>query len=183
MMDSITINIKGADNILAMLKALPRETVTKHYSPVKKALLKAGRVIQAEAKLNIKKIIAEPNLGGQAYESTGLLEKSVIVSRSRMNAGENGEKYIVRVKPGKRVKYAQTKANIRQRRAGKFYNLPSPAFYGAFLEYGTSKMRPHPWLRPAVHAKAETAINVAIEFLANEIEKIANKLGKGQNVS
>jgi len=181
-MAEMTIKITGADHVITMLKSMPSEVVSKRHSPVKKALLKAGRVIQSEAKKNVARIIAEPNIGPQ-YKSTGTLIKHIIVSRSRMNSGENGEKYIVRLKPGKRIKYAETRENVRRRRVGRFYNLDSPAFYGRLLEYGTSRMRAHPWLRPAVMSKGREAIKTAVDFLVIEIDRIAKRLAKGGNVS
>ena len=175
-MAKVEIKITGIDDVLASLKALPPEIVSKRGGPVRKALRKAAVVIQKEAKLNIRKIVAEANKDGRPSESTGALEKSVIVTRGKYLGGVKGEKYLVWLGSTRR-KYANTKANVRKGREGKEYDVELPNFYGRLLEYGTSKMRPHPWMKPAAIAKGQQAIDTATRELVNEINKIKKKLG------
>jgi len=44
-------------------------------------------------------------------------------------------------------------------------------FYGAFLEFGTSKMDPKPWLAPAIEAKKGEATRIVDQTLAAGIER------------
>lgn len=48
--------------------------------------------------------------------------------------------------------------------------VPRGAFYGRFLEYGTSKMAAKPFLRPAAEAKTEEAVSTMRDALADAIE-------------
>lgn len=48
--------------------------------------------------------------------------------------------------------------------------VPRSAFYGRFLEYGTSKMAAKPFLRPAAEAKTEEAVTVMRDALSEAIE-------------
>lgn len=43
-------------------------------------------------------------------------------------------------------------------------------YYGAFIEYGTSKMPARPWLRPALHAAAPRAIAAATDRVRRSFE-------------
>ena len=48
--------------------------------------------------------------------------------------------------------------------------VPRSAFYGRFLEYGTSKMAAKPFLRPAAEGKTEAAVTAMRDALAEAIE-------------
>lgn len=50
------------------------------------------------------------------------------------------------------------------------------AFYGAFLEYGTSKTPARPWLAPAVEAKRAEAQAAVEKTLAAGLDREAKKL-------
>lgn len=177
-MDRVDVEISGIDGVLDMLKNLPADVVSKRGGPVKKALRKAAVIIQKEAQNNIRKIVLEPNKDGKPSKSTGSLEKAVTVGRGKYLGGTLGERYMVWL-PREKKKYANTRENVRKRRAGKTYTVESPQFYGRFLEYGTSKMQKKPWLRPALMSKGDAAIAVARESLLAELEKITQKmLGK-----
>ena len=47
--------------------------------------------------------------------------------------------------------------------------VPRRAFYGRFLEYGTSKMAAKPFLRPAAEGKTEVAVGAMRDALAEAI--------------
>jgi HK97 gp10 family phage protein len=176
---SVQFNIEGMDNVLNLLQQLPAEVVSKRGGVVRKALRKGAVVIQKQAKINVGKIIAEPNLGGRDNVSTGLLQNSIVVTRGKYLGGIKGERYLVWLGSFKRT-YANTKHNVRKRRAGTEYNVENPNFYGRFLEYGTVKMRPHPWLRPAFAEKRIEAINVVQRDMVAQLDKLAKKYLKGR---
>jgi HK97 gp10 family phage protein len=177
-MNRVDVEISGINGVLDMLKSLPADVVSKRGGPVKKALRKAAIIIQKEARANIRKLVTEPNKDGKPSKSTGALEKAVTVGRGKYLGGNLGERYMVWL-PKVKKKYANTRDNVRKRRAGKTYMVESPQFYGRFLEYGTSKMQAKPWLRPAVISKGDMAIATARNELLKEIEKIVqNQLRK-----
>jgi len=174
----ITMNVQGLDGVLQTLQSLPPEIVSKRGGPVKLALAKAARVIRDQAKANVRAIVAEPNKDGRPTKSTGALEKSIIVTRGKMSSGVKGEKYLVRIPKGDTFRYANTRYNRRKKKVGKKYTVEAPTYYGRLLEYGTSKMRPHPWLRPAVAQKGEEAINVFTTDLNRRIDATIKKLAQ-----
>ena len=86
-----------------------------------------------------------------------------------------------------RTDYGHLRDNIRVRRAraktdGKivFTINTGNAFWGYFLEFGTVKMPPHPFMRPAFDATREAAVNVQIEELKTGIERVAKRVKKGR---
>lgn len=49
---------------------------------------------------------------------------------------------------------------------------PRNAFYWRFLENGTSKMAPQPFIRPAFDSKADEAADLALSKLSQAIDKV-----------
>lgn len=177
MANLVELKVTGLDGVLDLLKKLPPEVVSKRGGPVRAALRKGALVIKKEAQANVRKIVAEPNIGGRNDLSTGELEKAIRVNRGKVPPGFKGEKAIVWLGKVTR-KYANTKHNVRKQRVGQSYDLEPPQFYGRFLEYGTSRMRAHPWLRPAAETKAQEAVNAITKELVNRLNAIVKKLAR-----
>jgi HK97 gp10 family phage protein len=72
-------------------------------------------------------------------------------------------------------KYPNTAENRRKRRVGKRFRTDGPGFYGRFLEFGTSRMQAHPWLRPAFLAKYEQAIDAIGYGMVTAIDRITRQ--------
>lgn len=151
-----TVRMEGLDTVLRRLKALG-PAASKRGGPVRAAVRKGAMVIVKEAQTNVQAIIDAPNANGDD-ESTGLLKKSIQTFRAKAKAGEKGETYVVSVK--RRVKYPGT---------GK---VNTATMNGQRLEYGTSKRKPMPWMRPAFHAKKDEAVKVMIAETENGIAKL-----------
>lgn len=162
----VEMKVEGLNGVLETLRSLPPEIVSKRGGPVKLALAKAARVIQAQAKTNLKAAIA---MNGDV--STGLLEKNVVVTRGKDPVGTRGERYLVRVR---RKAYDGDKLGKRQK-AGKRVTTHKTA---ALLEYGSSHQPATPWLRPAVAKKGEEAINVFTTDLNRRIDATIKKLAQ-----
>jgi HK97 gp10 family phage protein len=156
-----TVRIEGLDTVLRRLKALG-PAASKRGGPVRAAVRKGAVVIQKAAKANVARIVAMPNVGGDD-DSTGLLEKSVKTVRAKTPKKYRGETYFVLIP--KRARYpidSRTPSGV------------GVATVGKMLEYGTSKRKPMPWMRPAFHAKKEEAA----QTMATEVEKGIAKLEK-----
>lgn len=161
-----SVRIEGLDDVVRRLKALGAEASARG-GPVRSAVRKAAVVIQKAAKENVRRIVAQPNVGG-GDESTGLLEKSIkpIRMKAKRN-GEKGETYLVTVP--KRARYpisTKTPTGV------------GVATVGKMLEYGTAKNRPHPWMRPAFHSKGGEAVRVMTSEVLKGIEKLEKKLSR-----
>lgn len=156
----VEFKLTGVEGVLKTLRELPPEIVSKRGGPVKLALAKGARVIRDEAKKNLRAEIAR---GGD--ESTGLLEKNIIVSRGKQPIGGNGERYLVRVKRKTYEKSGEGKPVTTLKTAH-------------LLEYGSQHQPATPWLRPAFAATRQKAVDVTITDLKSRIDKIVAKLAK-----
>lgn len=164
------MNISGLDGVLSTLQSLPPEIVSKGGGVVKLALAKGARLIRDQAIQNVKAQIA---VNGD--ESTGLLAKNIIASRGKQIYGENGERYLIRVR---RKAYDGEKIG-KKTKAGKRVTTQKTA---SLLEYGSSHQPATPWLRPAVESKGQEAINVIVADLKKRIDATVRKLAL-QNAS
>lgn len=152
------MNLQGMDRVLATLRSLPPEIVSKRGGPVKLALAKGARILRDEARQNLRAAIAQ---GGEE-QSTGLLEQNVIATRGKVPHGGGGERYLVRVR---RKTYPD--------RTGKPVTTHKTAH---LLEYGSVHQPATPWLRPAVLAKGEEVISVVTADLLRRIDLVVKKL-------
>lgn len=165
MSDLVEIRLQGLDGVLDTLKSLPAEVVSKRGGPVLAALKKGAKVIQQQEKANLRAAIANTADGAES-ESTGLLEKNIVVTRGKAPTGGNGERVLVRVK---RKTYPD--------RSGKPVTTLKTA---QLLEYGSSTQPAEPWIRPAFAAKAEEAIRTVERELLAGVNRIVAKLAKGK---
>lgn len=152
------VKIEGLSELLETLKRLPPEIVSKRGGPVRAALRKAGVVIQREAQANVRRIVEEPNKDGKPSDSTGTLEKAIIVSRRKPTPGFKGEIFSVRVKRGAK--------NARGVTANK---------YGGILEFGHEGVPAKSWLRAAFETKKQTALDTFVTELRKRIDAAAKK--------
>lgn len=151
--------VEGLGELLATLKALPKEIVSQRGGPVRSGLRKAAQVFQREAQQNIARIIAEPNKGGRPSVTTWTLIRSVIVSRDRNpKRSRANERYLVRL-----------------RRKARAPNGASVHAYGGMLEFGNEKVPAKSWLRPVVPAKSSEAISVFIAETRKGIDRAVRR--------
>lgn len=159
----------GLDDLLARLKSLPPEIVSKRGGPVKAGLRKGAVVIQKAAKQKIRNVTTSPPTEG--YASTKTLENAVVVVRSKnpQKKGAN-EAYTVLVTRGKKGVYPP--------RDGQ--HDPTKAIAtGRYLEYGTEKQSPEPWMTPAYFEARERALEAAVDGMRKGVESAIRKVSKG----
>lgn len=157
-----TQTMKGLDDVLAKLEALPREIASKNGGPVRVALRKGAIVIRDEWKSQVQRVIDEPNVGGKPTVSTGLLKSSITVTRdSKPQRARANERYVVRVRS---KKYPNGKTTTPQ--------------VARLLEYGSEKMQAKPWAAPGFMGRRQQALNTVVTEMNKGIERIVKKLSR-----
>lgn len=152
------VHIKGLDEILKTLNALPPEIASKRGGPVRGALRKAAVVVQKEAQGNVDRVVAE----GQTAESTGTLRKALIVSRKKPG-NFKGERFWLRIKRGAKNAEGVT-ANT----------------YGGVLEFGDNRVPAYGWMRKAWEAKKHEALDTFLREIPKGIEAAVKRARKGK---
>jgi HK97 gp10 family phage protein len=157
----ISMKVEGLRELNKALQELPLQVRGR---PLRSATQKAAAVIRNEARARVP-------------VDTGLLKREIITSRSRRQSGEGRETYSIMVKQLTK-KYADTKANRRNKRVNKKYKVEGLAYYWRFIEFGTSKMAARPFLRKAFETKQREAVEVLRKALGDAIQKQARKIRK-----
>lgn len=105
---------------------------------------------------------------------TGTLKANIVAFHR--SSPRNVAKHSVGVRNIRR-KFADTADNRRKRRVGKSYFVHGPAFYARFVEFGSSKMRAQPFLRPAFLTNVDTAIEAVRGRLEKAVFLAIKKFG------
>ena len=160
-----TVRVEGLRELEKKLKALADEFGGKTaIKPVRSALRKAARVVQKDAQARVQ-------------VKTGALKDNIIVYRPRDRRG-GIEAINVSVRAKAKVRKANRR-NARRIASGEVqagYMDYGPLYYARFLEFGTSRMRPYPFLRPAFEANKSQLPNIIRDELALAIQKAVAKL-------
>jgi HK97 gp10 family phage protein len=164
-----TKTLHGLDGVLAALKALPPEIVSKNGGPVKSALRKGGVVIQKAAQENVRRVVT--NTQAKGYTSTEVLEKAIVVRRDP-NPQRSGaaERYRVLIARGR--KYGD--------RLNKKGGKPLTAVMtGRWLEFGDERQPAEPWMTPAFMSSKERALSTVVDELRKGVDRAIRKVSKG----
>jgi len=156
-----TRTLRGLDDVLAKLKALPPEIASKRGGPVKAALRKGAVVVQREAQANVRRVTQNTEEAG--YASTKTLEKAIVVRRdpNPQRSGAN-ERYRVLISR-KRYEGRDTKAVAT----------------GRYLEIGTEHQKAEPWMTPAYMSSREKALSTVEQELIKGVNRAIAKVSKG----
>lgn len=177
----VEMKLVGLDGVLATLKGLPPEIVSRRGGPVRGALRKGAMIIVNQARANFRAAVAQPGKTG-ITDTTGFTEKQIVAKRKNPPPGVNGEKYIVSVNyvehPSGRASRRKSRAapdtkRKARKRVAKAIRANDIAF---MMEYGTSKQAATPWLRPAFLSRAQEAIETTERELLKGIDRIVRKL-------
>lgn len=159
-------NVTGLEETLKALRALPKAISGKGGGPLRRALFAAAKVVKAEV------MQAAP-------VRTGLLKGSIATFRDRKPEGVGAnEHYTVGIRK-QRKKYRENYRNGRLGRIGKSYSVHGAAFYGQFVEFGTSKMAAHPFMRPAFEASKQAALTAFENAMRKEVGKAVEQAKRG----
>lgn len=162
-----TKTLHGADDLLARLKALPPELVSKRGGPVAAGLRKGARVILKEAQRNILAVTRDSAAAG--YVPTKVLHDALAIRRDprpqRSGANEKMQVFV------RRNRKYEGRLNTR----GK----PLTAIMTArWLEFGSEHQRAEPWMLPAFMASRERALQTVVVEIEAGINRIIKKMQK-----
>lgn len=153
------LQITGVEGVIATLRSLPSEVVSKRGGPVKLALAKGARFLRDKEKLALQAQIK----AGDDSESTGLLMENIIASRGKAPTSGKGERYLVRVKrkmyPGRKGEQVSTLKSAQLK------------------EYGSEKQTAAPFIRNTAAAYAQQTVNIITSDLDRRIQLLVTKLG------
>lgn len=163
------LKITGLDETIAALRALPAALSGKNGGPIRKALFAAAKPFRDEARQRVR----VRKVGG------GNLRDSIIIRRDRNPAASGAaERYTVTIRTRRR-KYANNRVNKRLRRVGTRFEDWGNAYYGKFLEFGTSRMPAYPFLRPAFENKKTSSVDVFAGSLSKDVAKAVELAKRG----
>lgn len=131
----IDIEVKGGAEAERFLKTLPDQIATKMLYG---ALMTGAKPILDQAKANVR------GLFGHSTRYTGTLEAALVRGRNRRT--RLSARVDVKLRRGRKT--GQTSKRGVSKPAG------DDAYYGSFLEFGTSKMEAKPFLKPAGELRA-----------------------------
>jgi HK97 gp10 family phage protein len=168
--------MEGLAGVLKTLEELPPEIVSKAGGPVRQGLREAVKMLGVEVRKNLKRIIDEPNIGGQ-NESTGLLLDNVRTGRARLR-GQNGEAQRVYIR---RKRYPPRKVDTKPRSEGGPKTNTTPQI-ARMLEYGTALRKPMPFIRPAFDAHKNRAVQIFETEVKRRISLVQKRLARKNRV-
>lgn len=154
-----SVNVDGLRELGEAMRELGAEVSQKIAH---RMVSKAARMVRDEAKR-------------LAPVRTGFMKQNIIVKKMRKSETDLTSEYRMGVRKYK-LKYADTKYNVRKRRAGTYYGVDD-AYYWRYLEFGTVKMAPKPFMRPAFDNNRMRAVEVMKETGRRLILAAAQKAG------
>lgn len=157
------IRLTGLDETIAALRALPAEFGSKGGGPIRKALYRAALPMRkfAESKAPI---------------DTGNLSANVYIYRDRDPKGSTGatERYVIGVRT-KRNARQQARLNQQLGRVSRNLRTRGDAYYWFMVEFGTSKQRAQPFMRPAFELHKNIAVSIFTRELRTMVAAAVNK--------
>lgn len=183
--NNISFEVQGLKELEQALLEIGQAASAKALFP---ALMAAGLPIQKEAE-KLAPISDAPHYRYKKVKAAKVAKtgNKIVDKYNRLQAvaAVKGKKERILVQPG------NLRKNIsRKRLKGKKYaditngdafvgvSWRGNAFYGRFIEFGTSKYPAKPFLRPAFDAKKEEALTIFKQKLADNIEKQRQKIAQ-----
>jgi len=159
------VRIAGLKQLLAGLAQLPEQL---GKGAIYAALGGAGKAVKDEA-------VAIARARFNAGYSTGVVAKAIRFQRSKINRGQRGLwEVIVRVKP-------LSKSMRRKSKAAGIRIDPRDPFYWRYLEFGTSRMRARPFMRPGFEGSKDRQIALIQSRMRSGIERAARRIAERVN--
>lgn len=179
------------DGIGELTKALAELTPKLEKKVLRQAMRKAAKPILAQAKANapVGQITVDTQrlvfralqfgklIGATAKQSSKA--RARIIKHEETQLKKSGSRYPGQLRDSLKVRAMKSKKGrigvVVQTREGDY---KGDTFYGAFVEYGTSKMAAQPYMRPAFDTKAGEAERIIADELKAGIDKLAAEAKK-----
>lgn len=162
-MNGFEVKIEGLEDVQRKLKLLPERL---GRNAMRRALRRGANVIRDQARANARTL--------DDRETTESIAKNVRVSGMSRRV-ERAQKQI-----GMRVGIAGGARNMTKYgefKGGGKANPGGDTWYWRLLEFGTSKMRARPFMRPAMEQSATKAFSVTADAMNVQVDKEIGKLG------
>ena len=147
---SDTQYVDGLSRLAHILEELPKNVAR---NCLRTAVSSGAALIRDEAK-------------NRAPVDTGEMRRDIMIKRERSD--NQRAIYSVFVRAGK-----------RSRLSGKGRDVSKDSFYWRFVEFGTSKMAAHPFMRPAFDTMKDQAVSTIADSLKTRIPTEIDKLKGG----
>lgn len=159
MAGDMTVKIDGLEEAKAMLRSIPTKLRKR---ALRNALAAGARVVRDAARKSAPVISPSATAVAKGYRNPGTVRDAIVVrtSKKARKAGDVG--VFVNVRPAKGAKYKttttkgllggkrRTRTLVRSSQRGA--KVPTDPFYWRFLEFGTKRARPFPFLKSAAGA-------------------------------
>jgi HK97 gp10 family phage protein len=160
----ISIEVEGLDDLRRQLILLPQEIADKELRATSFAGAKAVRDIAKGLLVHVHGAV-----------DTGSLRDAIRVGFDKGNSSAVQKQFNVFVKH-KMKKYVNNRRNRRDARVGRKYRDYGDLFYWRFIEFGTSRQRARPFLRPALDENKDLVTDVMRARLEKGIDRQIRKL-------
>lgn len=171
-------------------KALAELTPKLEKKVLRQAMRKAAKPIHAQAKVNapvsnpseLRTLAKNTMRFGALFGATDKQQQRAAkrtVKNAVAQAKKSGTHYPGQLRDSLKVRAMKSKKGrigvVVQTREGDY---KGKTFYGAFIEYGTSKMAAKPYMRPAFDTKKQESQDIVTNEIRLGLEKIATGLMK-----
>lgn len=160
-MPEVSVSIKGLEPALNRLRRLPDDLQKK---ALRSAMRKGANIVKAAAVAQAKSF-DDPSTPKQVWKEI------TVRNNSKLGKRNGGLALQIGVKGGAK-EYKDTSKNRRKGRVGESYEGPGKVFYWRFLEFGTSKMRARPFMRPALASNVDKVISTIAAALSKQLDKL-----------
>jgi HK97 gp10 family phage protein len=164
-MSTVTVDLKGLRNLHSALLELPDRVAKRALA---KGTSEGARVIRDAARDRAPVYTGDPQAG---HPPPGTLKRSIFIKRARDSTPTRAHYEVFC-----RMAYNYNlKSGMRGVQAyGRF-----DAFYARWVEYGTAKMGPRPFMRPAFSSKWKDAATTITNALQAAVSAEAQAAPKG----
>lgn len=140
------VRISGLDDAIAALKGLPDKLRRR---ALRNALAAGARIVRDAARQAAPVISSADPAVQKGWRKPGTVKRAITVRTSKQARREGNVGVFVNVRPAKGAAFRKGRLVRASQRGAR---NPSDPFYWRFLEFGTRRARPAPFMRPAASA-------------------------------